>query len=51
MVEDFMKPKALTREQLRQLVEGECEEIEANDCRFRRKPATYSDLIAATLPI
>lgn len=26
-----MKPKALTREQLRQLVEGECEEIEAND--------------------
>jgi hypothetical protein len=20
-------------------------------CRFRRKPATYSDLIAATLPI
>ena len=21
------------------------------DCRFRRKPATYSDLIAATLPI
>ena len=21
------------------------------NCRFRRKPATYSDLIAATLPI
>jgi hypothetical protein len=21
------------------------------ECRFRRKPATYSDLIAATLPI
>jgi hypothetical protein len=23
----------------------------AEVCRFRRKPATYSDLIAATLPI
>jgi hypothetical protein len=22
-----------------------------DECRFRRKPATYSDLIAATLPI
>ena len=25
--------------------------IVAQECRFRRKPATYSDLIAATLPI
>lgn len=34
------------------ITEAGWEEIEQEaKCRFRRKPATYSDLIAATLPI